>query len=213
MDVQAKAANGWVHVALVLYTDASRIKRYRWYVDGVKGNGDTLPKNASIPFATANSTFVIGGTSTDPSFYDIDEFRLWGAAVSEIIVKRWATAPTAATGRHGGPNGCALRSNSLPALGNSRYELQVFGSPSTTTGIVIGAPVPTPFLLPGTPGLVYVSPIVVHVMGVTNTNGRYALPLAIPNQSSLKGALGYSQAYQDVSGKLKISNAHASSLQ
>jgi Concanavalin A-like lectin/glucanases superfamily len=188
VDMRKPAATKWVHLALVFYGSA---KKVRLFVNGAPGPTLTISKTPMIPRTAA--TLIIGGQASAPNFYDIDEFRFAPFAAPNALVARWARAPRPATATYGTPSGCLMQTrNGPPAVGNGAFKLSILGPPKSKFAMVFGSPIqPWPFA-GGTWNIQF--PAVLN-LGTLGSTGRLELNLGIPNNSALRGVVVNAQTF------------------
>jgi hypothetical protein len=200
-DIQTAAATGWVHLTVIVDTSAGLAT---WYVDGVAQT--PIPITGSVSVAAGASNFLVNSdTTASSSYYDVDEFRIHGNAVSAAIALRWATVHGAADSPFGkGCNGKLDNAGTRPTVGNAAYALAFSGPANATVGLALGSDrlalgyVPLPFdlgyVVPSLAGCAWESSSQVWLPGTTNGNGSGSVSLPIPANPSLNGYELFAQA-------------------
>jgi hypothetical protein len=134
-DIQALAASGWVHVALVVDAEAGMAT---WYVNGIARQAGAIGTDANLPAGPATlrmGTRAPGGAGD----YDLDDVRLRGAAASAAQIAGLATSSPASSTLLGVACGLALRDqNGPPARGNANYGLRIEGPPGANAALMYG---------------------------------------------------------------------------
>jgi hypothetical protein len=209
-NVLALGTQRWT--AMALRFDAAN-SRATLFVDGK--SVETVAMPSPVWISTGGSSLVLGGSPLNSALIaniaDLDEFRLCAYAASPSEIAAWATEPSARATAYG-PQARALLGHRgrVPQLGNSGYELHVRGPGSSAVALWLGSVLTPPFVVAGQPW--YSMPALLF-SGATNAQGAYALPLPIPNSTSLKGMNLHNQAIVITTGsKLRVSNAHLSSI-
>jgi PKD repeat protein len=198
----------WVHVALVV---DDRNGTATWHADGVPDTGPTrfTPGTNVIREGT---NFLIGAragtTGTYAAYFEMDDFRLYGRALTpaEIVAVSAAEAPTAT------PYGaeCAgpvttpkLTSNVAPFTPNPNFELRLSDAePGRPALLVIGLtqrdlvpgilPLPIPLgFLGASCGLE--ASLDVQVSLVTSPTGTFSIASPLPGGPSVRGNHAYAQ--------------------
>ena len=201
-NIQALAAANWVHVSLVVDTTAGFAT---WYVDGVAQT--PIPITGSVSVVPGANNFLVNANSpTTSSYYDIDEFRFHGNAVSAAIVLRWATVNGAADSIFGkGCNGKLDSGGAKPAVGNIAYGLNLTGPANAGVALAIGSnrlklgAVPLPLdlgpFVPSLAGCNWESSSELWLSGYTDPSGNATFGLPLPADPSLNGVALFTQAF------------------
>jgi hypothetical protein len=228
-DVQAAAAAGWVHMAIVVNAAAQTAD---WFV-----NGASLVQLTNVPGAlmTLAGPYTIGSYSTAAtgagSPYDIDEYILSNRAYSTAEVLALANGTRGADGDYTSnvPSQCGAGNASLasaggaPSLGNLGYGLQITTTQPSVYLLLVGldrcllnGSVPLPLdgtpLLPLLNGCWIVADAPVLLSGVTIA-GPAVQPFPIPSTLAL-GTNLYTQALalDVVTSASSMSNGFASAI-
>ncbi|MCU0866632.1 MAG: LamG domain-containing protein [Planctomycetes bacterium] len=208
-NVQALAAAGWVHLAMVVDSTAQTAD---WYV-----NGSSVLQLTGVPGAQISlaGPFTIGAYSVAAtgagSAYDIDEFLLSKRAYTAGEVLAMSLAPRAGDGDYtsgvvsqcGAGNVVLGSVGGAPSLGNPGYGLQVTSATPSLFLLLagldrctFGGSVPLPLdgtpLLPLLNGCFIVTDAPVIVNGVTAA-GPSVVPFAIAPGAPI-GTVVYTQA-------------------
>lgn len=219
-DIRTPAQTRWVHVAVVV--DATALTA-TWYVDGVPQA--PVPVTSGANLAAGSVGFLVGMHTrlTTGSFWDLDEFRLVNRAAVAPEVMSWANVDLAAEGAFGSGCGATLvASGGQPQIGNALYMQQVGAPAGSAFSLGVGlnrlnlGGLPLPFNLgtvfPGLGGCMWESSSNVFLNGVIGSGGTGMVPLPIPNNPTLVGAVLYDQATLLIGGSLQTSNPHASAI-
>jgi hypothetical protein len=121
-NVQALAAAGWTHVAMVIDSTAQTAD---WYVNGV-----SVLQLPNVPGALVNlaGSYMIGGYSTAAtgagSVYDIDEFVMSLRAFTPTEMLAMSLAPRAGDGDYTSaiPSQCGAGNATLASVGGAPFE-------------------------------------------------------------------------------------------
>jgi hypothetical protein len=209
-DLQALAAAGWVHVAIVVDTSRGVAT---WYVDGVPEPAIPIGSGANVP---ASPGFR-AGAQLSATYYDIDEFRFLNRAASPVEVRAWSQQTTAADSPFGRGCGATLAASSgPPRLGNALYQLDLAGALARPYLLGIGTSrttwfgVPLPFDLGAVfgalPGCQWEASLTLVFPGVLDVFGNATVGLPIPNDAALDGASIYGQGFIIVFAAEQTSN-------
>jgi hypothetical protein len=221
-DVQAAAAQGWVHIAMVVDSAAQTAV---WYANGLP----VLTLNG-VPGALINAAgpFMLGAYSTAAtaggSPYDLDEFVMSFRAYSPTEIFQLSLAPKAGDGDYlsGSTSQCGAlslgSSGGVPAYGNAAYGLDLaatgpavfallFGFDRCTYAGLLPLPMDAGILAPVATGCTLLTDSIATVSGVAAT-GTASLPFPIPASAGFSGLQFFSQAIaiQLASGALSASN-------
>jgi len=227
-DVFSLAAKGWVHVAAVMDDNTGYATLY---VNGVPEIPQRFGSSPPVPPDINN--LRVGTIGANGSF-DIDEFRFRLGTATAAEIKDWANENPAADGAYG--QGCwpkgrpvLLDSNSdqqgPPAVGNSSYEIELYGLPGSTFIFGSGSnrlsfggtplPLDLGFLDPSLKGCNWESSgDVAWLQGVIPPTGQAVLPFPVSQIPSLVGITLYSQAvlYSPVLKRYMATNAFATAI-
>ena len=217
-DIRTPAQSRWVHVALVV-DDPKGTATY--YVDGVAQPPITMPAKVSVP-ARANG-FRVGAHTrlSTTTFWDMDEFRLVNRAAPAAEVRAWAGVSLAygngcgATLAEGGSGG--------PSLGNAKFGLALTGASSGSFILSLGrsatnlAGLPMPFDLgpffAPLQGCAWQSSLNIALAGGLDAQGKAAIPLPIPQDSSALGFRLFNQCLVAAPGNIfQTSNGYLFTL-
>lgn len=202
-DVQAAAAVGWVHIAMVFDSTAQTAD---WYVNGVSVLQLSGVPGASI---TLNGPFQIGYYSS-ASVFDIDEFLMSFRAYSPAEIMVLSLAQQAGDGDYlsGSTTQCGslglAGAGSRPFLGNAGYALTVtpaapsffavlFGFDRCSYGGVLPLPMDGGMLAPIAAGCTVLADNLTNVGGLALT-GPATLPFGIPAVPGFAGLEFFGQA-------------------
>ncbi|MDA0372421.1 MAG: PKD domain-containing protein [Planctomycetota bacterium] len=194
----------WQHVALSIDDVTGTAD---WYIDGVLDSSTAFTPGTHV---MTNSDFTIGyhtaATSGMGLHYDVDDFRLYGNALTagDIQLAMMQESPTFSSFGAGcaGPSGGApsvTSSGGAPRVGNASFTLDVTGmEPGRPAVLALGGlvvaggalPADVSFLL-GTGCQIEIAQDVAGILG--NGSGSASLPLGIPNNVLLAGAHLYGQ--------------------
>ncbi len=144
MNVQALAAAGWTHIALVVDTATLTAT---WYV-----NGANVFQLANVPGAliNLNGPYMVGAYSAAAtaagSAYDIDEFLISLRAYSAAEILVMSTTPRAGDGDYlsaipaqcGSGNVTLASSGGAPSAGNLAYSLDVTATTPSLYVMMLG---------------------------------------------------------------------------
>jgi len=214
VDVQTMAASAWVHLALVV--DAASLTA-QYYLNGVAVGLPIAIPAGGANIAAGSFAFNAGGYVASGNDYDIDEFRFTRNAATATEVASWASRTSAADGVYGaGCNGATLRSSGgTPRLGTTAYALQILGTAGGVYALGIGtnrltfAGIGLPFdlgaILPGLNDCQWESSGELFLVGGVGSAGAM-LPLPIPNNRFLNGAVLWSQAIVISGGPAQSTN-------
>lgn len=204
-DVQAAAALGWVHVAMVFDSTAQTAD---WYI-----NGSSVLQLTGVPGAsiTLPGPFMLGGysTTTGATSYDLDEFVMSLRAYSAPEILALSLAPMAGDGTYvsGSTTQCGSLSldstGGRPSIGNSSYALTVtpanpsiyavlFGFSRCSYAGVLPLPLDGATLTPLATGCTILADNVLSLSGVAVT-GAASQPFAIPADPAFTGLKFYTQ--------------------
>jgi hypothetical protein len=199
-DVQALAANAWIHVALVVDAEAGLAT---WYVNGLARQASAISTNADLPVGPATlrlGTRPAGG----PGAYDLDDVRLRAAASSPAQIAVLAASSPASATLFGVACGAALRDqNGAPTLGNADYALRIEGPPGANVALTFGlgtrlGAVDLPFdlglILPQLAGCPWFSSILLSQPAVVPPVGIARVPFPIRNDRAWAALEVYVQA-------------------
>lgn len=199
-DVQANLG-AWQHVALVV-DDAAGVAR--WYIDGVLDATRTFTPNthtvigSSIFVGSQNST----GATPFVMFGDLDDFRLYGVALSEVEVMLARGGENASAGTYGSSCGAGTiqASIGLPSvtMGGPTFALQLLASNPNQLfvnliGLLPRATSPVSISSFFGPGCLLQTQNSALTLGVTDAAGMVSLPLPVPRNPLLVGLHVYSQ--------------------
>lgn len=207
-DVQAAAAQGWVHVAMVIDSTAQTAD---WYI-----NGTSVLQLTNVPGALISGAgpFMVGAYSATAtgagSAYDIDEFIMSLRAYSPGEVLALSLVAQAGDGDYnlGSPAQCgSLQLSSLggrPSVGNSAYALSVTPSGPSFYNVMFGfdrclyagifpLPMDGGILAPMAAGCTVLSDNLISVGGIA-VAGPGTLPFPIGSSAGFLGLNFYSQA-------------------
>lgn len=218
-NVQAMAANAWVHVALVIDGDAAQA---RWFVNGVAGPVIAITGRPALPASA--STLLVGATPSVNSAYHLDEFRLHNDAVAPATVASWAGASPAMAMPYSATCGTSLRTDGVPTLGNAAFALRIEAPPGsgvlTTLGVgatLQGLPLPLDLGLldPTLSGCLWYSDLAGQLpTQQVPANGILVVGLPIPANQALRGLELHVQSFViDQSGARRASNAVGLSIE
>lgn len=220
-DIQALAASGWVHVAILIASG----NNVQWFVNGNQVQIDPITANLSVS-AGANPFRI--GAHTDLSAttaYDIDEFRVVESWVGPATVAAWNNDSSAAHTVYGKPCGASISPfNSLPKLGNTSYGIDLVAPPGAICCFgfgsnmikFMGADIPFDIgnLVSAGAGCFIENSIdIEEILGTVPPSGRGGLRVPIPNNAFLKDLTFYIQGiYIDVNLKITAANGIAISI-
>jgi PKD repeat protein len=200
-----QAAPGvWQHVALSIDDLTGTAD---WYIDGLLDSTTPFTPGTHV---MSNTAFKVGYhtslTSGMGRYYDVDDFRMYGRALSAAEIQIAILNETPSTSMFGagcaGPSGAAPTvgsSGGAPQVGNSNYTINVSGmEPGRPAVLALGGlavaggalPADVSFLL-GAGCQLEIAQDVAAILG--NATGTASLPLAIPNNSLLSGSHLYGQ--------------------
>jgi hypothetical protein len=215
-DVQALAAGGWVHVALVADGDLGQAA---WFVNGILRRSIVLPAAVAIPASAAS--LEIGSTQGLANVYDLDELRLDAAAQNAGTIVQWASRPSAAALPFTSACGASLRSTGMPAPGG-QIDYRVEAAPGSQALLALGfstqlGAVPLPLDLglfaPALAGCAWYSDLTITLPAVPVPPGGIAVvPLNVPNNPALAGLEVYAQALVNGAAGPSATNAHLISI-
>ena len=200
-DIQTAAAKDWVHLTVIVDTTAGLAT---WYVDGVAQT--PIPITGSVNVVAGPTSFLVNSSSpTTSSWYDVDEFRIHGNAVSAAIALRWATIHGAADSPFGkGCNGKLDNSGSRPTVGNAAYGFAFSGPANAGVALALGSdrlrlgavylPLDLRYVIPSLAGCSWESSSQVWLSGTTNGSGTGTIGAPVPNDPSLNGLELFAQA-------------------
>lgn len=132
VDVQARAAAAWTHVALVVDGDAGQA---RWFVDGVLQA--TLPIAGVVGIPGGGGTLLVGSTPMQTCVYDLDEVRLTSAAESAGTIATWSTRSSPAAVPFTDTCGANVRVDGIPRPGSS-LRFRIEGPPAALAMLTLG---------------------------------------------------------------------------
>lgn len=211
-DIQALAANGWVHIALVVDADT---REALWYVNGAMRQRIALPAMVSVPAGA--SALQIGTSNGQPCVYDLDEFRLSAAAIDAPTVQAWSSVSPAAAQPFSAACGANLRHRGAPMVG-ATFDYRIEATPGAAAALFLTAtpraPLDLGLLHQRLAGCLWHSDIVAPIVVVSvPASGVAVLPIAIPNAPELRGLELFNQAIVVEPGRsVRATNAHAISL-
>ncbi|MEO6597141.1 MAG: LamG-like jellyroll fold domain-containing protein [Planctomycetota bacterium] len=208
-NVQALAATGWIHVAIVVNSTAQTAD---WFI-----NGASVLQLTNVPGAliALTGSFMIGGYTAAigaGSVFDIDEFLISLNAYTPAEILALSLAPRAGDGDYTSniPSQCGAGNIVLgstggrPFLGNTNYALTVAAATPSLFLVLAGfnrclysGSIPLPLngtpLLPLLNGCWLLADAPVLANGAV-TAGPVNLPLAIPPSTSNLGTGIFTQA-------------------
>jgi hypothetical protein len=201
-DIQTLAANGWVHVAMVIDPAASTAD---WYVNGTRVLQITGVPGASITLA---GPFQVGYYSS-ASIYDLDEFVMSFRAYTPGEILALSLVPQAGDGDYlsGTTTQCGTlglaSTGGRPSIGNTGYGLVVTPTAPSFYSLLFGlnrclyaGALPLPFdgglLAPMASGCQVLTDNLLSLGGIAT--GPATQPFAIPGSASFAGLGLYSQA-------------------
>ena len=213
VDIQALAAAGWVHVALVIDDDAGQA---RWFVNGV--GAPPIPIAGGVSLPPSASTLSLGAAGAVTSHHHIDEVRVENAAVAAPTVASWASASPAAAMPYSATCGASLRADGVPTLGNAAFRLRIEAPPGSAvlTTLGVGATLqglPLPFDLglldPSLAGCQWYSDLAGQLPTLlVPGSGVLLVGLPIPPSPALRGVELHLQAFViDPNSGRRASNA------
>lgn len=211
-DVQALAANRWLHVALVVDSDN---REAIWYLDGLRHRRVALPAMADVPASAAS--LLLGSSNGLDCAYDLDEFRLSAAAVDAATIAVWANGSPAAAQPFSAACGANLRHEGLPRIGTTfdwRLEADAGSLAALFASATARAPLDLGVIAPGLSGCAWYSDVAQPlVLFPIPTRGVAVLPVPVPNEPTLRGLELFAQALVlQPGGSLAATNAHALAL-
>ena len=211
-DIKTGLANQWTHLALRIDNTAGTAD---WYINGVLDGGAVFTPGAH---SVQHSPLWVGfdnGTQNYSLFYSMDDFRVYGRALSpaEIAAIAGSTEP-AVTAIYG--DGCPgagglvptiAASGGAPAVGNPLFALELTDAEPGSLGVLAlgasatqltagGSPLPLPlgtFAAGFAPGCNLEVGDLASTAFVFPTNGAASLTLPIPNSAALSGLHFYGQ--------------------
>jgi hypothetical protein len=213
-NIQARAAQGWVHVALVVDESADQAQ---WYVDGALRSTIALAQQAEVRVPASATALQLGSSGAQTSVYDLDEFRLTSNAASATVIAAWATDSPGVGVAFSAACGANLRHSGTPALGGSfayRVEAAAGSMVALYLSAVANAPLDLGALAPPLAGCAWYSdtssPMLVFPVPQA---GVATLNIPVPNDQQLRGLELFAQAVA-VPANLALSatNAHVISL-
>ncbi|MBL8725249.1 MAG: hypothetical protein JNK49_14470 [Planctomycetes bacterium] len=221
-DVQAAAAQGWVHIAMVVDSAAQTAI---WYA-----NGQPVLTLNSVPGALINAAgpFMLGAYSTAAtaggSPYDLDEFVMSFRAYTPAEILLLSLAPKAGDGDYqsGTSTQCGTlvlgSSGGAPSFGNAAYGLDLtssgpsvyallFGFDRCTFGGILPLPMDAGILAPVATGCTLLTDQLATLSGVMASSSAN-LPFPIGASAGFAGLQFFSQAValEVASGALSASN-------
>lgn len=219
VNVQALAAAGWVHVALVIDGDAGQA---RWFVNGVGAPVLTLTGSLSLPPSAA--TLLLGTAGAVVSRHHLDEVRIHNAAIDAATIASWASASPARAMPYSATCGASLRPDGVPTLGNAAFTLRVEAPPGsgvlTTLGVTAslhGLPLPFDLGLldPTLAGCQWYSDLAAQLpVQQVPGSGILTVNLPIPPNPGLSGVELHAQAFViEPNGARRASNALGLSIE
>ena len=223
-DIQALAAKGWVHVALVVNDKA---KVAVWYVNGKAQAPIKISKSPKV--SKGKRSFLVGFHETlqTPFQYDVDEFRFSLKATPALELLAWASGSQAADSPYGKACGGklgALYPGQIPWTRTGRYGVRarftragpvlfLLGSSRTS---LFGFPGLLPFDLgpffSGLKGCPLQTSMQFILATSAGSNGIVDFPLPIPGNSKYAGMTLYVQCLLLSSGKQESTNGWAISI-
>jgi PKD repeat protein len=191
----------WVHLCLVVDDTAGRVT---WYVNGLPSGTKSYPAGTNT---IANTQFLVGKHDASPTharYYAMDDFRVYGRALSYGEVLGTMAGENASAGRYG--DDCwafgtvpAIGAIGRPQMGNASFALTFTGggvNANQTLAVPIGffAAAGLPVPLPGgfACGNLETSLDLLAAV-VTDANGDAVLALPVPLLPALAGVHAYAQ--------------------
>jgi PKD repeat protein len=203
----------WNHCAVVVDVTSGTAT---WYVNGAVDATTTF----AGPIALSDTDFYVGSLSNSTTSilndeFDLDDFRLYARALSQMEVQTAMMSESPTTSNYG--TGCApgggavpsLRGAAAPQLGNAGFGVELSGfAPSSPITLNVGLTtvtdplggLPLPFdlgaVLPGFfAGCVIEVPLATALGFGADGAGNALLPIPVPADPALAGAHIYMQAY------------------
>ncbi len=218
VNVQAMAANNWVHIALVIDRDAGFA---RWAVNG--NPAGTIPLSGTLSIQASPNTLLLGAAGGAGCDYHLDEFRLQTGAADAATVTGWAAASPAMAMPYSATCGASLRTTGVPSVGNASFALRIEAPPAAAVLVTLGfgstllnlpLPLDLVFLDPNLGGCLWYSDLTgqLPVQAIPGS-GLLVAPLPIPPNAALRGLELHAQALVVDNGQRLATNALALSIE